>query len=292
MYSPSASMLVLLLTLTLACTDSGSETPLVGAIGIRVTQGGVEVDPDGFALSLDGTMVAAIAADTAFHITELAPGDHSLSLFGLAPNCVSTPASPATITVAANDTIDVTITIACVATTGTLAVSEQTTGPMGRGPPYYWVYLNGQFDTLLSVGDTALISGLPPGPLTVSLGLLRTLNNCVTADSLRPHVVAGATTYVQFEIACVMNWGDIAVNVPTTGPNQPALLIIRVDDGTVTGAGTSPNVSIGLPAVLAGAHTITISGITSNCALTGPSTRDIVVPLGGTVTVDFAIDCS
>lgn len=277
--------------ITLACTDDGTAPAALGSIAIVVSMTGPEPDSDGFGLAIDQVPSVKVVADTTLYFTGLLVGSHTLHLTGLAVNCSMRPLDLGLVEVAANDTTLVPVAIECLATTGALEISDHTEGPLGPGPPYYWSYVNGEFMGLFYIGTPRTIDSLPPGATVVSLDLLRNLDNCTTADSIRANVVAGQVTHVVFDVVCVVNWGDVYINVPTTGPNQPPLLTFQIDDGTMWSAGTSPNSSFGLPFVKAGPHTITISGVTSNCTLDGPTTRDIDVPVDADLAVDFVISC-
>ena len=84
--------------------------------------------------------------------------------------------------------------------------------------------------------------------------------------------------------------GTLAVTTTTTGSNlDPDGYSVMLD-----GAGAqavSTNGSISVPGLTAGSHTVTLSGVASNCQIDGGDTQIVSVPSGGTGTASFALTC-
>lgn len=100
---------LLSLALALACGDSTSP-PTTGTISLSVVTTGVDLDPDGYWLVVDGGEPLRIATNG----TTTWNGDaglHRLTVSGIAFNCDSTPPSSATI--AGGDTTRVEVRLAC-----------------------------------------------------------------------------------------------------------------------------------------------------------------------------------
>src|SRR6185295_8216480 len=83
-------------------------------------------DADGYAVAVDGGESQPIGANGELDLSALAPGDHSIQLSGVADNCTVTGDDPATVTVAAGASVDLTFTVTCVG-------SVQRWTPMNSG---------------------------------------------------------------------------------------------------------------------------------------------------------------
>jgi hypothetical protein len=85
--------------------------------------------------------------------------------------------------------------------------------------------------------------------------------------------------------------GNLSVSTTTSGSGiDPDGYTVTVDGGNaraipVTGTVTYASLS-------AGSHTVALSGVAPNCAVSGASSRTVSVPSGGTVTTTFAVTCA
>ena len=88
--------------------------PDAGAIDVTTTTTGESPDPDGYTVSVDGGEDLAIGANSTVTITGLSAGDHSVLLGDIASNCsLGGLANPMTVSVEAEETVDVTFTVTC-----------------------------------------------------------------------------------------------------------------------------------------------------------------------------------
>src|SRR5262245_14082825 len=84
------------------CSDAGSPPddpggpPLPATAQITTTTTGLELDPDGFRVVVDGGEVGTIASNGIL-AAQLDPGSHSIALTGLSPNCTIDGAGPRTV---------------------------------------------------------------------------------------------------------------------------------------------------------------------------------------------------
>src|SRR3989442_13239470 len=104
---------VLMLALAVACSD-----PLIVRIGdvrLSVATTGADLDPDGYAIALDGGAALAIAANDTRMLSGLAAGSHTFLLSGLAANCTLGGANPREIEVGSRETTQVSFAVACAA---------------------------------------------------------------------------------------------------------------------------------------------------------------------------------
>jgi len=85
--------------------------------------------------------------------------------------------------------------------------------------------------------------------------------------------------------------GNLTVTTTTTGSNLDADGYTVTVDGTTSQAiGTNGSVTFaGLPA---GNHDVALSGLATNCAVSGSSPVTVTVPSGGTVTAAFTVTCT
>jgi hypothetical protein len=90
--------------------------------------------------------------------------------------------------------------------------------------------------------------------------------------------------------AAVITTGTINVTATTTGSNlDPDGYTVTVD-GT-NGKSITSNGSQTFTDLSAGDHSVTLSGVASNCTVSGSSARTANVPAGGSASVAFQINC-
>ena len=137
--------------------------PAAGDIDVTVSTSGAAPDPDGYVLTLDGGNSRPVGNDATLTLVGLTPGDHRLSLDGLAPNCVVSGANPLDVTVAEGASVPAAFAVSCAAVTGRLAIT--VTGlPQGAAAA---VSVTGPagFDADLTGSGT--LEDLAPGEYTV-----------------------------------------------------------------------------------------------------------------------------
>ena len=102
----AAAFLGLASVLTLGCGDSTAPAaPTTGAIAISVSTASapIDVDPDGYTLSIDGRPGQAVGVNATLTIGALPEGSHLLRLDGLAPNCSVRGPTPLSVDVIADN---------------------------------------------------------------------------------------------------------------------------------------------------------------------------------------------
>ena len=88
--------------------------------------------------------------------------------------------------------------------------------------------------------------------------------------------------------------GSISVTNSTTGqdiPTDPYTAILDVADNDPPVLSIPVNGAVTFNEVSAGAHTVTLGGIDSNCTVSGGITQDVTVTVGNTTTASFTITC-
>jgi hypothetical protein len=135
-----------------------------------------------------------------------------------------------------------------------------------------------------------IIGGLPPGVHAVRLDGLAV--NCqVTSPNPRSvTVVSQQLTVAEFNMTCAPRVGSVRVTTATTGADlDPDGYTATVIDGPsrpvpTNGTATVANVREGL-------RMVTLGDVAPNCAIAGADTATVIVQLGGTVDVAFAVQC-
>jgi len=178
-------------------------------------------------------------------------------------------------------------------TTGDLTVTTNTSGA-SPDPDGYSFAVDGGTPQPIGVSQTITVSALPAGSHTVVLSGIA--SNCTVSNGTsRPVTVpAGASVTASFSVTCptpVPTTGDLTVTTSTSGASPDP------DGYTVTVDGTasqpiSNSGSVTFNALSAGSHTVALSGVAANCAVTGGTSQNVTVPAAGTATAAFTITCA
>jgi Tol biopolymer transport system component len=175
--------------------------PAVGAIVVTTRTAGVDLDADGYTLSVDDGASRVVASNERLVVADLAAGDHQVALDGIAANCRMDGENPRVTAVAVADTTEVAFGLSCSALTGTVIVTASTTGSL-PDPDGYLVSADGGTGQSLAPEGQATFSGLAPGSHTFALSDLAP--NCtVSGDNpVRIEVTRGTSTSVAFSVSC------------------------------------------------------------------------------------------
>ena len=177
---------------------------------------------------------------------------------------------------------------------GTLAVTVTTSG--SNTPSGYTVIVDGSSSQSVGANGVATFLGLPSGNHTLLLSGVPA--NCsVSGDNPRTvSLIAGLVAATTFSVSCTApppppTTGDLTVATSTSGSNVDA------DGYTVTVDGSASksigsNGSVTFSGLSAGDHTVALSGVASNCSVSGGNTRTVSVPAGGTVSTSFSVSCT
>jgi hypothetical protein len=283
--------------LSLSCGGGGGLTaPTSGAVQVTTRTTGAEPDPDGYALTLDDIEVQPIGTVATAILRDIEPGAHRVGLAGLAPNCTVEGDNPRTVNVAAGETAVQAIAIICAEpppATGGISVTTTTAGA-APDPDGYSVTVDGDGGRPVAVEGSAAVTDLPAGDHLV--GLADVAANCtVTGENPRGvTVIAGGVVGVDFSIECGAippDAGTLTVTTVTSGLGaDPDGYAFTVGSGPAQPIGASATVSVAN--VAAGATAVELSGVAGNCSVAGQNPRNVTVPAGGSVAVEFAITCA
>ena len=213
----------------------GPDQPL-GAVGVTASTSGVDPDPDGFTVRVDGGTSRALVGNQRLVVAELAVGSHQVTLGGIAGNCRVSGENPRAIVVALADTTEVGFGVSCSALTGAVVVTVKTTGSL-PDPDGYLVSADGGAGLVLGPEGRTAFGGLTVGPHTITLSELAP--NCTVAgdNPITVEVTAGGRIAVDFSVSCTgpapaPGVGQLLFTSDRTGPSH--IYRLDVSGGAVT----------------------------------------------------------
>src|SRR5438094_1406948 len=277
---------------SVSCT---APPPQTGNLTVTTSTTGSNLDPDGYTATVDGGASQAIGTNGSVTFSGLSAGSHSVALSGLAANCSVSGANPQTVTVPSGGTATATFAVSCAATgggNGTLTVTTSTTGS-DLDPDGYTVTLDGGATSQpIATNGSVSFTG-PAADHTVALSGMA--GNC-SVSGANPRTVtvpSGGTVSTTFSVTCAATGGgtgSLTVITSTTGSNlDPDGYTITIDGSFSQPIGTNASVTFTGPS---GDHTLALSGVASNCSVSGANPRTVTVPSGGTTSTTFSVSCA
>ena len=271
--------------------------PTTGNLTVTTSTTGSDLDPNGYTVTLDGSTSQSIATDGgSITFPNVPAGSHSVALSDVASNCTVSGGTSHGVTIIAGQPNSTSFSVSCTPippTTGSLTVTTSTSGS-DLDPDGYTVTVdannsqpigpnsNGVTFNNLSAGNHPVVLSGVASNCSVSLGTSHTVT-----------IIAGQTISHPFSVTCTAippTTGDLAVSTTTGGSDlDPDGYTVTVD-GAPQSIGTSGNVTF--QGLSAGTHTVGLSDVASNCAVSGSNPRSVNVPAGGVGHADFAISCT
>ncbi|HEY8197302.1 MAG TPA: galactose oxidase-like domain-containing protein [Gemmatimonadales bacterium] len=265
-----------------------------GGLSIAAATSGPSPDPDGYAISIDGADHGALGVNAAVTISGLVPGSHDVGLSGVAANCQVQGDNIRTVTITAGTDASVAYTISCQTPppgAGNLRIITSTSGVDADADGYAFKVDGGASQPIGANAPTTL-TNLAAGSHSVELAGLA--DNC-TLEGTNPRsvtVIGGATTDLNFTIACSATTGTIQVSVATSGsPPDPNGYVAKLDGGD-PGLPIPPSGNVTFISVPAGGHTVALTGVATNCSVTGDASQSITVAAGATSQLSFSVTCT
>lgn len=277
---------VLLVAATATC-DPPFE-PLVGDLTFSLVTTGTDLDPDGYDVRIDGGLPQAVSTNGSLTVVALV-GQHSVTLEGLAVNCIILGSATRTVDVSTGDAAVVSYQVRCSAPFGTIVVQTSTTGakPDTNG---YVVTVDSGPGHAVPMRGVAVIPDVPVGDHLVTLGGVAGNCSVVSTNPLPVSVSFGGIAYASFGVTCVDTTGLARVNIATSGTDfDPTGYTLVVDEGVPRPVAVN-SVTI-VPDLPPGDHSFYLTDIAGNCAvgLANPLTATVVV--GHVVIVSFDLTC-
>jgi hypothetical protein len=183
-------------TFSVSCASKGD-------IVVSTSTTGVDLDGDGYTVTLDGTATQAIATNGQVTFTGVPTGSHTVALSGIAGNCTVSGANPQTVSVTAAATAPASFSLSCAPTgsgSGTLTVRTSTTGS-NLDPDGYTLTLDGTTSRPIATNGSVTVT-VPAGANPVALSGVAA--NC-TVGGANPRTVtvpAGGTASTTFSVTC------------------------------------------------------------------------------------------
>jgi hypothetical protein len=174
-----------------------------GSIDLTITTSGENLDPDGYAVILNGWAAETLGTNSSFTWSGVGAGDRSLLVDGIAADCALSGPNPHPVTVA-GEAAAVGLEIICAAPAGTLAVTTSTTG-LRPDLDGYTVQIDGGSPYSVATNSTLSLPNISIGDHQVTLGGVA--ENCAlqTSNPTSVTVAYHLTSQVVFDIACHFN---------------------------------------------------------------------------------------
>jgi Tol biopolymer transport system component len=203
--------------------------PTHGRIVVTTVTTGDSLDPDGYAVQVDDTGQGPIGPNDSLPIGGVAPGDHQVTLSGVAANCSVGGDNPRSVTVTAGGEDSVTFAVSCARPVGQVRV-EVTSSGTPADPDGYTVSLDGAAPGVpIGISDTSDLVDVPVGTHSVALGGLASNCSLQSPNPVQLEVPLSGSVTVAFTVSCLGPSQVIAFTA-----NAPGLLgVFRVSpDGS------------------------------------------------------------
>jgi hypothetical protein len=263
--------------------DDGGPSSTTGTIGLTVSPPISPLDPDGFAVSLNGGAEQALPESGELWLEDLPAGSHEVTLTDVDEPCVVPGDNPRTITVAAGDTAFVSFNPVCTgAIKLTVNPSESPLDPDG-----FTVSLDGGANQALPESGELWLEDLPAGSHEVALTDVD--EPCeVRRNPQTITVPAGDTVFASFSPACT---GALGVFVsPSETSFDPDGFTVSLDGGA--DQALSEEGGLWLENLPAGIHEVTLTDLDESCGVADRNPRRVDVPAGDTAFVHFHPFCA
>jgi hypothetical protein len=299
-----------MLTVATACTEPQGPKPQAqldlpggGALTVGTHSSGTAdigswnaIDPDGYTVWVDGAQSQAVGTNGFVTFSGLAAGNHEVALYGIASNC-----AVSTLDRGANNPRTVSVTDGVVGSTdfsvgcgsrGGLFVSITTTG-VDLDADGYTVTVDDTSSQAIAANGNVTFTELYTTSHTVALSGVAGNCRLSQANPQQVTVSAGRTASLALSASCAPTGsgsGSLTVTTNTIGSNLDADGYTVTIDGTISQpiATTNGSVTVTGPA---GSHPVALSGVASNCTVSGANPRTVTVPAGGTGATAFSVTC-
>jgi hypothetical protein len=203
---------------------------------VSATTFGVDRDLSGYQITVDGVTKGTVSANGQALISRLAPGEYTVGVDGVSPNCTLDGPPTRSLTVTNAELSPVAFAFTCVATFGVVKIEVVTTGPrpdnllIAESSPFP------DFDQPIAAVSLAGsgLAHLAPVMGTRYIRLTDIAPHCaVEGDNLREvSVTVGGTirdtAVVRFDLTCTAGDATLRVTVASTGSEVPGEFTLNV----------------------------------------------------------------
>jgi hypothetical protein len=262
-------------------------------INVAMTTTGLDRDEDGYRVTVNTVDREAVLANGVALIL-LGPGEVTIGVTGLAPNCAMEGPASKSVTVVDRVIMAMDFAVTCTARSGVIGVAIATSGVDPEGE--YLALVDG-VGHITRPDRTTYLTGIAPGDHVVTLGVP---SNCSSETDPQSVTVTAGTTMrdtaeVSFSVTCEIRPGILRATAITTGTSPPTDYSVWIcEQGFycrfypyLLGA-LDPNGSLTVP-VEPGSYEIWLEDVPSTCGIRGPSL--FTIALRDTVDVVYAISC-
>jgi hypothetical protein len=265
--------------------------PPIGSIQVVTATSGPA--PTSYDVVLDGASVGAIDASGTRTLESIPSGTHALGLAALPANCQLQGDNPRATIVQTARSVTASFTISCTQPppeTGSLRITTFTTGV---DPDGFQVTIDGGAPQAIALNGALTLANVATGDHAVRVVGLASGCTITSENPRRVTVTTGATASVEFRVACPPEpvTGGIRVVTSTTGIEIDADgYAFDIDRGAAQPIGSSAAITVA--DVLEGVHTVTLSGLATNCRVEGTNPQRVIVVGETTIEVSFAVLCT
>jgi hypothetical protein len=260
-----------------------------GSVSVTTVSIGMDIDPSGYLITLDGARQHAIGPNATVTFDSVRAGIHSVLLAGAPDNCDVTSANPVADTLSPGEHNAVTFKVNCVPWYGSLKVKTVTTGQdfhlIG-----YSVTVDDTITKSIGVNASVTFIRVAPGEHAVSLAGIPDNCDVTSPDPVKVIVPQGAALTTQFTVSCSVWLGGFMVTTISTGPDiDPNGYYVTLDDTLMRHIG--PNASVTFDSVRAGIHSVWLAGNPDNCDVTSANPLIEALSPGQHEAVTFQLTC-
>ena len=178
----------------------GPTGPTEGALEVLASTTGSDLDPDGYTLTVDNGAAQPLPSNGADTVASLSTGTHTVTLAGVAPNCLIGGGNPRDVEITAATLTSLQFDIAC-SPSSAIFVSAATTGE-DLDLDGYQVVVDGGNPQPLAINGSVRMGELMSGEHDVALSDVA--DNCVVsgANPVRVAVLGGLTATADFTVTC------------------------------------------------------------------------------------------
>ena len=264
----------------------------ISSLQVSATTAGPSPDPDGYAITIDGTGAGTVGQNDEISLSSIPPGDHLIGLGGVTGNCQVEGENPRNVTLVPGESASADFAVSCAEPppeAGSVRLTMTTTGA-DLDPDGFIFTLDEDASQPIGVNESVTLDNLASGSHVVLVSGV--WPNCALAGD-NPRALTVSSTKIaeiRFEITCQASLGQIVVNVTSSGdPPDPDGYVMQLDGQG--GQRVPVNSSFSYERVAAGTHIVSLHDASSHCSMAQPAERSVMVPAGGSAAVEYELSC-
>jgi hypothetical protein len=186
-----------------------------------VTTTGLDLDPDGYRVTVEGADRGAISTNGTMAI-RVDPGTRPFALTGLETNCIVNGPASRMVTIVDGEMAEVDFAVVCTGTNGVIGVAVEASGADVNG--VYKAVVDETKELPVDPSAPSYLTGASGGDHVVSLDAPP---NCSVENSPQSVTVTTGglvrdTVEVRFSVTCTNVHGNLQITAPTTGLVPPS----------------------------------------------------------------------